>query len=124
MWEVAAIGMAAGAGLWVLATVVTVLHFVVAYGFTWLVRRLPGRRGTGVELEVRYPDGHGTLRSILEVVTGGGWSVDRAVTTRADDGTVNLTLQIFGPGPVDAVVTRLAATPDVLGVDRGDADDA
>lgn len=36
VWETAAIGMAAGAGLPLLAVVVTVLHFVVVLGYTWV----------------------------------------------------------------------------------------
>ncbi|WP_410576372.1 MgtC/SapB family protein [Amycolatopsis sp. lyj-108] len=41
VWETAAIGMAAGAGLLLLAVVVTAMHFVVVLGFTRLTARLP-----------------------------------------------------------------------------------
>ena len=54
MWLVSAVGMAAGAGLGLLAVVVTAGHFVIVYGFTPIVHRLSGER-TGVHLtwEVR-----------------------------------------------------------------------
>ena len=42
VWETAAIGTAAGAGLWLLAIVVTVLHFLITYGLRLLSRSLPG----------------------------------------------------------------------------------
>ena len=41
VWSAAAIGMAAGAGLWVLSLAVTGLHFVILLGFLPLEKRLP-----------------------------------------------------------------------------------
>lgn len=38
IWETAGIGMAAGAGLWVLAVAATVIHFVVVYALPPLAR--------------------------------------------------------------------------------------
>lgn len=49
--------MAAGAGLWVLALVVTGLHFVIAIGLTGIARRLPGSRVAQLHVEVVYVDG-------------------------------------------------------------------
>jgi putative Mg2+ transporter-C (MgtC) family protein len=40
IWLTAAIGAAAGAGLWLLALVATATHFVVIYAYTPLVRRV------------------------------------------------------------------------------------
>ena len=45
IWECAAIGMAAGAGLLLLAVVVTGLHFVIVLGFAPLGRFLNARLG-------------------------------------------------------------------------------
>ena len=44
VWLTAAVGMAAGAGLAILALAVTGVHFIVAYGYTPLARRLPRPR--------------------------------------------------------------------------------
>jgi putative Mg2+ transporter-C (MgtC) family protein len=49
VWVVTAIGMACGAGLWVLAVVVTVAYFVVSLGFPMLLRRVPGRPSAAEE---------------------------------------------------------------------------
>ena len=46
VWETAAIGMAAGAGLPLLALVVTVLHFVIVLGYTPLGRWISTRSHT------------------------------------------------------------------------------
>ncbi len=54
------------AGLWVLALVVTGLHFVIAIGLTGTARRLPGPRVAQLHVEVVYVDGLGVLRLILE----------------------------------------------------------
>ena len=40
MWETAAIGMAVGAGLWLLALAVTVLHIISALGYDALAKRI------------------------------------------------------------------------------------
>ncbi len=44
VWVTAAVGMAAGGGLWVLAIAVTAMHFLVVYGLSALTRRLPMHR--------------------------------------------------------------------------------
>ncbi len=41
VWSAAAIGMAAGSGLWVLSLAVTGLHFIILLGFLPLEKRLP-----------------------------------------------------------------------------------
>lgn len=77
VWETAAIGMAAGAGLWLLALVVTALHFVVVYGYTALIARLPGRRLGHANLEIVYAEGRGLLRTLVEDSTRAGWRIER-----------------------------------------------
>ena len=56
-WITAAIGMAAGAGLPLLAALATGIYLVVALVFPALTRFLP-RSGTAISaVRVRYPDG-------------------------------------------------------------------
>ena len=57
IWECAAIGMAAGAGLLLLAVTVTALHFVIILGFKPLARRLTSRLSGTVRLHITYQDG-------------------------------------------------------------------
>jgi putative Mg2+ transporter-C (MgtC) family protein len=65
IWECAAIGMAAGAGMLPLAVTVTVLHFVIIVGFGPVARRLTSQLGGTVHLQVTYQDERAVLRQLL-----------------------------------------------------------
>jgi putative Mg2+ transporter-C (MgtC) family protein len=75
VWVTAAIGMACGAGLPLLALAVTALHFVALFGLHPLARRLPGSRSAPSYLRLYYEDGKGVLRRALEVCTAQGFQV-------------------------------------------------
>lgn len=118
VWETAAIGMASAAGLWLLAIVVTVLHFVVAYGYAALIRRLPGAREAQVQVEVVYLDGRGLLREVLRGITASGWSVSRA-DPRSDTeaGTASLLLDLVGPPDPSPLLAGLTGIEGVRSVE-------
>lgn len=136
VWETAAIGMAAGAGLPVLAVVVTGLHFVVVLGYTWLTGRLPSAgRGT-VRLHVVYTDRQGVLRTMLAACTRHHWTVlELSIDDRLDeqgvadllgdderaDRSVAVTLTLTGPDVITASEV-IGGTAGVLGVQRADDD--
>src|SRR5690242_16521098 len=65
IWVVAAVGMACGGGLPVLAVAVTVLYLVVVRGGGWAQRNVTRMIGHH-HLRVTYRDGHGVLRRVLE----------------------------------------------------------
>ena len=113
VWETAAIGMAAGAGLWLLALVVTALHFVMAFGLTRLARHLPGQQLFEVHLEVTYADGRGLLRGVLDSITSSGWTVERASPARVGDGLAVLRFELVGARSTDALVGALAGIEGV-----------
>jgi putative Mg2+ transporter-C (MgtC) family protein len=137
VWETAAIGMAAGAGLPVLAVVVTVLHFVIVLGYTPLTRRLPGAHRWTASYTITYTDGHGVLRELLAACTGHEWSVsalrstevlmaeDVGPLTEGDDAgrqrLVSVTVDLTGPGADDAVAV-LGGVDGVTRVERFDDD--
>ncbi len=75
VWETAAVGMAAGAGLLLLAGAVTLLHFVIVLGFGPLVERLPGRLHGTLRIHLTYRDGEGVLRQLLATCGGHGWTL-------------------------------------------------
>src|ERR1700741_167435 len=56
VWESAAIGMAAGSGLFLLACVVTVMHFLIVLGFMPLARRLAARLSGSITMHVTYEE--------------------------------------------------------------------
>lgn len=134
VWETAAIGMAAGAGLVLLAAVVTALHFVIVLGYTTLIRRMPGADRAATGFRIIYEDGRGVLRDVLTACTERGWSV----TSLAASGTavsddlqalladnsgprrlVGVALELSGSGAANAAVT-LAMVDGVVRVKRHD----
>jgi putative Mg2+ transporter-C (MgtC) family protein len=131
IWVTAAIGAAAGAGLPLLAAAVTAAYLLVALAFPVLGRRLPSV-GTAVStLRVRYPDGHGILREVLQATTSRGFAVDDMSTGKATVGaalpngngaasanaaTVEVLLHVHGRGSVTGLAAELAELPGVHAV--------
>ena len=129
VWLTAAVGMAAGAGLWLLALVVTAGNFVIVFGFTPLARRI-SRRLPGVHsLRLTYRDGQGVLRRALAECTGRGFTVRELASSdedanRLDDGggRVSVRLVVEGPGSATDLAAVLADVDGVLQVQAGDVD--
>ena len=118
VWESAAIGMAAGAGLWIFAVLVTALHFVITFVYSYLTRLIPGADATALQLEVVYEDGHGVLRQILAAMTEQGWRVTQ-LTPRdhaGREGQVAVGLNATGPTEPEKLVSQLGALDGVHGV--------
>lgn len=85
VWVTAAVGMAAGAGLPVLALVVTAGHCLVVLAFAPLAARLPGSTRALAELQVAYLDGRGVLRELLARSTAMGFAVLHLETDQHHD---------------------------------------
>jgi putative Mg2+ transporter-C (MgtC) family protein len=83
VWLTAAIGMACGAGLPILALVVTAGHFIVVFGFPLIATRLPRSRWTPSLLQVSYEDGRDILRDVLIVCTKQDFAVSRLQIERS-----------------------------------------
>ena len=122
--------MAAGAGLPILACLVTGAHFVVVYGFTPLVRRLE-RLSSGVRqsvLRITYRDQPGILRQVMSRCTGRGYAVAELTTEQVPDheqalGLVSVTMRISGPGAVPELVAELSEIEGVLGIRVEESDE-
>lgn len=136
VWVTAAIGSAAGAGLPVLAAVAAGAHLLVVAGlFPAVTRRLP-RSSTAVStLRIRYLDGRGVLRRLLQVATSQGFTIDEVSTDTAgrhhdgergrgaQDGEalVEVTLQVHGRTPASDLAVALSGIDDVDAVLVNDA---
>ena len=99
VWESAAIGMAAGAGLLLLATAVVALHFVSALAFNVVERQLTARlRGT-LRLHIVYENGRGVLRELLRIAGQRNWQLTEldADAHDIDDGEVTVTMTCRAP---------------------------
>jgi putative Mg2+ transporter-C (MgtC) family protein len=125
VWLTSAVGMAAGAGLWLLAIAVTLGHFVVVFAFTPLAARLPRSKYAPSRLRLTYVDGRGVLRRVLEECTARKFTVGEVnVDHRGGDGgtrTVTVWLTVQGAGSVNELVAALA---DIDGAHTVSGDDA
>lgn len=89
IWVTAAVGMACGAGMPMIAALTVVLYLLTVTLLTWLVRRLP-KHGRTRLYSVRYEDGRGVLREILRAASDMGYESTLSHTKRleASDGEV------------------------------------
>ena len=84
IWVTAAVGAASGAGLPVLAVMTTAIYFLIALVFPLVTRRLPQSSTAVSMIRVRYPDGRGLLRQLLEIATQRGFAIDEVSTEMVD----------------------------------------
>jgi putative Mg2+ transporter-C (MgtC) family protein len=127
VWLTAAIGMACGAGLPVLALAATGGHFAIVLSFPYIARRLPSSRWTPSLLQVRYHDGEAILRDVLVKCTQANFTVSSLEVSReepsgeaATSHIVMVALEIQGTGAVSKLVTKLADIEGVISVNAGD----
>ena len=125
IWLTAAVGMAAGADLPVLALAVTAGHFLIVLCFAPLAARLPGSTRVPAALRVDYTDGHGVLREVLARCTGMGYAVLELVTDQHHDlgeeraaqrGVVTVRLLVQGQQPATQLAAALSELDGVHAV--------
>ncbi len=138
VWLTAALGMACGAGLPVLALATTLGHFIIMFVFPKLLAYLPRERRTATRLRITYLDHQGLLRSILIACTQLRFAIDHVEVERDSGppqeedrdqadwegveperlgrGAVVLGMQVKGKRPVSHLIARLSAIDGVLRV--------
>jgi putative Mg2+ transporter-C (MgtC) family protein len=127
VWESAAIGMAAGSGLLLLACTVTAMHFLIVLGFLPLARVLASRLSGSVRLHVTYEEGGGTMTNLLKACDRRNWLLTELAVDApgeplgADPGQAGVELTISGPGVMNASTT-LAAISGVTRIRQLDDD--
>jgi putative Mg2+ transporter-C (MgtC) family protein len=85
IWESAAIGMAAGAGLLLLACTVTAMHFIIVVGFMPVARRLASRLTGSVRIHLTYEEGRGVMRQLLAACERREWQVTELAADAVDE---------------------------------------
>jgi putative Mg2+ transporter-C (MgtC) family protein len=139
VWLTAALGMACGAGLPVLALATTLGHFIIMFVFPKLTQYLPRERRTATKLRIAYRDGRGLLRTILIACTELRFAIDHVDVERNGDmadgreeavdladfegievesarkGIVVLNMQVKGKRPISHLIAQLS---DIDGVVR------
>jgi putative Mg2+ transporter-C (MgtC) family protein len=129
VWLTAAIGMACGAGLPILALTVTAGHFAIILGFPYIARRLPKSRWTPSLLQLCYYDGKEVLREVLVKCTQHNFTVSSLQVEReaasasseiSAERTVTVALEVQGTGSVSKLAAKLADIDGVVSVNAGD----
>lgn len=123
VWLTAAVGMACGAGLPILALVTFAGHMIVVTLFPALERALPKSRWAPSRLQVSYQDGKGILRKVLVACADDGFSVTRTQIEQgtAEDHVVAVTLDIRGLKSVTKLAAHLSEIEGVTSVTTHDA---
>lgn len=139
IWLTASVGMACGAGLPVLALVVTAGHFVVVFTFPHLARWVPKSLWAPSTLQVVYENRGEILQDVLMACTQHDFAVSRlrvertatpdagfgkdaaAESTVQDSGRSTVILEVQGVKSVSKLAARLANIPGVISVHAGDA---
>jgi putative Mg2+ transporter-C (MgtC) family protein len=120
IWLTAAVGMACGAGLPVLALFVTAAHFLVMYGYTGITHRI---LSGNFDLLILYRAGKGVVQEITHLCTGRGFAVHQIVVQQQEIGAdleklqdkplSQLRLRLIGRGNMESL---LVAIGDIKGV--------
>jgi putative Mg2+ transporter-C (MgtC) family protein len=116
VWLTAAVGTAAGAGLWAVAVAAVVIHYVVTFAFPPIMRALPRSSLAPTIVHLTYRDGEGALRDILELATGRGFAVEDLDVNHEDGGSVQVTMEVRGKGNVHHLVAQLHDMDGVVAV--------
>ena len=126
IWLTAAIGMAAGSGLWLLALLATAGHFLVIFAFTPLAARLPRSRYAPSRLRLSYLDGRGVLRLVLAECSRRNFTVgDLSIEQGGEDEqprTVSVWLSARGAGSISDLTAALAEIEGVISISSHDVD--
>jgi putative Mg2+ transporter-C (MgtC) family protein len=113
IWLTAAVGMACGAGLPLLAIFVTAAHFLVVDGFALLTRRI---HSADVRLQIQFVPGKGAVEKITQMCTGEGFAVHELAVEQAAgaEGDVRtMHVRVTGRRPAEALLAPLG---DIKGV--------
>lgn len=122
VWATAAIGMAAGGDLPLLAGAMTVIYLLVSAAYPALEQMLPRSRSATSRVRLTYRDGEGVLRTLLSTFSKYGFSVsDLAVEhTKAERNgigrAVTVQLEVRGPGSLNDLASHLDDVDGVLKV--------
>jgi putative Mg2+ transporter-C (MgtC) family protein len=122
VWLTAAVGMACGAGLPLLALTVTAGHFVVVSGFPYIARRLPGANFSTVPVRLTYEAGRGTLRNALAACTARRYTVAAIEIASPDnlgDNIASVTVTLQGVEREAPLASMLSDIPGTLSVHVG-----
>jgi putative Mg2+ transporter-C (MgtC) family protein len=117
IWLTAAVGMACGAGLPLLALFVTGAHFLVVYCYTPLARRILSEQA---DVQVQYQPGKGAVEKIMQMCAGRGFTIQEFAVEQAESVAESETraihLQLVGRRGAQALVISIGDIKGVVSV--------
>lgn len=121
IWVAAAVGMAAGAGMPVVAAAATGLHLLAVVLFRWVRERVlrPQREQN---VRIRYVAGSGVLREVLSLASENGYELTSLNVVEATDADIEVDLGLRLPSlrqGVEGLIWQLVAIEGVIGAERG-----
>jgi putative Mg2+ transporter-C (MgtC) family protein len=124
IWLTAAVGMACGAGLPLLALFVTAAHFLVVYGYTGISRRIPSKRA---DLQVQYSPGKGAVEKLMQMCMGRGFLIKELAVegdaSTAGAETRSIHLQLRGRHGIESLLVAIEDIKGVVAVKMSPAQD-
>ncbi len=113
LWFAAALGLATGFGMYLIAAVALVVALVVMIGFAPIRRRIHRVQ----RLEIAYVPGHGTMTPLFESLNAVGASVHK-MTLDESEGVRTVVLEVLGLGgdSLGEVLAALRSRDEVLKV--------
>jgi putative Mg2+ transporter-C (MgtC) family protein len=116
IWVTAAVGMACGAGMLSLATVLTALHLFTLFVIAPIIRKIPNSDHRKL-LRISYEDGAGVLREILALAGRMGFANTIVDSRRFESGDgsrmVQIDVKFEGKRPLNLLVAPLMELPGV-----------
>jgi putative Mg2+ transporter-C (MgtC) family protein len=117
LWTSAALGLAAGAGLWWIALAGAAVTLLILVGLRPVSTRLIAPLSTSMRtIDVEYERGHGTIGPLFEAIREAGAQLDDLRIRDAQDGsvrTVAVDVRVRDPNDLDDVVAAIAELPEV-----------
>ncbi|MEN8233654.1 MAG: MgtC/SapB family protein [Actinomycetota bacterium] len=113
LWFAAALGLAAGFGMYLIAAVALGVALVVMVGFAPIRRRIHRVQ----HLEIVYIPGHGTMTPLFQSLSAVGASVHN-MTLNESEGIRTVAIEVVGLGgdSLDEVMSALRTRDEVLNV--------
>jgi putative Mg2+ transporter-C (MgtC) family protein len=115
LWTSAALGLAAGAGLWWVAAAGSAVTLLVLVGLRPLSTRIPFATSLRT-IDIEYEKGHGTMGPLVEAIRGAGAELDDLNIRDSDGGStrsVAVDVRVRDPSDLDDVTSALEALPEV-----------
>ena len=117
LWTSAALGLAAGAGVWWVTAAGAAVTLLVLVGLRPLSRRLLTPFATPLRtIDVEYQKGHGTMGPLFDAIRRAGAELDDLSIRDSNAGStrsVAVDVRVRDPGDLDDVTSAVAALPEV-----------